>query len=183
MWLPTTKGFFSPRNVKEVHAYGVEAKMNLAFRLSAGWLVDMSASYSWTPSINTGDKISDADRSVGKQLPYVPRHSASFTGRLAWRTWSLLYKWCFYSKRYTMSSNENTISGYMPLYYMNNIAIEKLFAFRPIDVSLKLAVNNLFNEDYLSVLSRPMPGINFEFFVSLTPRFTKKKTDIHNDTF
>ena len=25
MWLPTTKGFFSPRNMKRVHAYGIEA--------------------------------------------------------------------------------------------------------------------------------------------------------------
>ena len=29
-----------------------------------------------------------------------------------------------------------------------------------------------FNEDYVSVLSRPMPGINFEFFIGITPKFT-----------
>jgi iron complex outermembrane receptor protein len=39
------------------------------------------------------------------------------------------------------------------------------------DLSLKGAVNNLFNEEYLSVLSRPMPGINFEFFIGITPKF------------
>ncbi|MDE5882234.1 MAG: TonB-dependent receptor [Muribaculaceae bacterium] len=176
IWLPTTKGFFSPRNVKKVHAYGIEGKLNIAFELFKGWLFDLNGSYSWTPSINEGEKMSAADKSVGKQLPYVPKHSASFTGRVTWKTWSFLYKWAYYSERFTMSSNDYTITGHLPKYYMSNISLEKGLSFKPLDLQLKLAVNNLFNEDYLSVLSRPMPGINFEFFVGITPKFTKKKT-------
>lgn len=170
IWLPTTKGFFSPRNVKRVHAYGIESKLNLACEPIRDWVVDLNATYSWTPSINQGDKVSAADQSVGKQLPYIPRHSATLTGRLTWKSWSFLYKWAFYSERYTMSSNEYTITGHLPAYYMSNISLEKSLHFRPVDLQLKLAVNNLFNEDYLSVLSRPMPGTNFEFFISITPR-------------
>ena len=79
MWLPTTKGFFSPRNVKKVHAYGIEGKLNLAMEPFRGWVVDLNGSYSWTPSVNRGEKMSPADQSVGKQLPYVPKHSASLT--------------------------------------------------------------------------------------------------------
>lgn len=39
IWLPTTKGFFSPRNLKKVHAYGVElqAGLNVAFAKSGIW--------------------------------------------------------------------------------------------------------------------------------------------------
>jgi iron complex outermembrane receptor protein len=174
IWLPTTKGFFSPRNVKKVHSYGMEMKGDISIQLVKGWIADLGASYSWTPSINEGEKMSPADKSVGKQLPYVPRHSASLTGRLSWRTWSLLYKWCYYSERFTMSSNDYTITGHLPQYFMSNVTLEKGISLRPADLSLKLAVNNLFNEDYLSVLSRPMPGINFEFFVSVTPKFRKR---------
>ena len=180
IWLPTTKGFFSPRNVKKVHAYGVEVKANIAIQPFKGWLLDIDGSYSWTPSINKGDKMSPADQSVGKQLPYVPKHSASFTGRLSWRTWSFLYKWCYYSERFTMSSNDYTITGHLPRYFMSNISFEKGLSFRPVDLQLKLAVNNLFNEEYLSVLSRPMPGINFEFFIGITPKFGKAK-DKHSE--
>ncbi|GFI67136.1 vitamin B12 transporter BtuB [Muribaculaceae bacterium] len=175
IWLPTTKGFFSPRNVKKVHAYGIETKINIGIQPIKDWHLDLNASYSWTPSINEGDKMSDADRSVGKQLPYVPRHSASLTGRLSWHSWAFLYKWVYYSRRFTMSSNEYTLTGHLPEYFMNNISLEKSFSFRPADLSLKLAVNNLFNEDYLSVLSHPMPGINFEFFISITPKLPSKK--------
>lgn len=178
IWLPTTKGFFSPRNVKKVHAYGIEAKGNLTIRPANNWLIDLNGSYSWTPSINEGEKMSPADQSVGKQLPYVPKHSASLTGRLTWKTWGFLYKWAYYSERFTMSSNDYTITGHLPQYFMSNISLEKGLFLKPVDVQLKLAVNNLFNEDYLSVLSRPMPGINFEFFIGITPKFRQKKNSV-----
>ncbi|MCH5227861.1 MAG: TonB-dependent receptor [Muribaculaceae bacterium] len=171
IWLPTPKGFFSPRNVKTVHAYGIETNGECSVDFGRDWLLNLSGNFSWTPSINKGEKMSPADQSVGKQLPYVPRYSASVVGRLQWRSWILAYKWCYYSQRFTMSSNDYTISGHLPSYFMSNVSLEKNLYFKPLDIQLKLAVNNLFNEDYLSVLSRPMPGINFEFFIGLTPKF------------
>lgn len=183
IWLPTTKGFFSPRNVKKVHAYGVELKGGVTIQPIKEWYLDLNGSYSWTPSVNDGEKMSPADQSVGKQLPYVPKHSASLTGRLSWRTWSFLYKWVYYSERFTMSSNDYTLTGHLPKYFMSNISLEKGLNFRPMDIQLKLAVNNLFNEEYLSVLSRPMPGINFEFFIGITPRFGKARKDVPEEIF
>lgn len=174
IWLPTTKGFFSPRNVKDVHAYGVELQSSLDLALSSDWHLGLNATYSWTPSINNGDPISQADQSVGKQLPYVPEHTANLTGTLSWRSWSLLYKWNYYSRRYTMSSNDLSFSGTLPPYYMNNITLRKALSFKWADLELKGAVNNLFDEEYLSVLSRPMPGINFEFFIGITPKWGKR---------
>ena len=171
LWLPTNKGFFSPRNIKDVHAYGIELQANLTTRFAKDVLLRVNGTYSWTPSINQGEPISQADQSIGKQLPYVPRHSSAITFHLSWRTWALLYKWCYYCERFTMSSNDITLTGKLPQYYMNNITIEKNFSFRWADLSLKGAVNNLFNEEYLSVLSRPMPGINFEIFVGITPKW------------
>ena len=174
IWLPTTKGFFSPKNVKKVRAYGIETKTGAGIKLNKAWFLDLNGSFSWTPSINQGEKMSPADQSVGKQLPYVPKFSSSITGRLSWKNWALLYKWNYYSERFTMSSNDFTITGHLPQYFMSNISIEKNFFFKPLDLQLKLAINNLFNEDYLSVLSRPMPGINFEFFIAITPKFLNK---------
>ena len=171
MWLPTAKGFFSPRNVKDVHAYGVELQSSLDVALSTQWRLSLDGTYSWTPSRNVGEPMSPADKSVGKQLPYVPEHTANVTGRLSWRTWSLLYKWNYYSRRYTMSSNDLSLSGSLPTYFMNNVTLEKGFSFKWADLSLKCAVNNLFDEEYLSVLSRPMPGINVEFFIGITPKW------------
>lgn len=171
IWLPTTKGFFSPRNVKKVHAYGIEAKADLSVKPAREWLADISGSMSWTPSVNEGEKMSPADQSVGKQLPYVPEFSASLTGRLTWRTWGFVYKWAYYSERYTMSSNDFSLTGHLPKYFMSNVSLEKNLTLKFADMQFKLAVNNIFDEDYLSVLSRPMPGINFEFFIGITPKW------------
>lgn len=169
LWLPTTKGFFSPRNVKKVHSYGIEANISGDYSFNKDWKLDLDGNFSWTPSINEGEPMSPADRSIGKQLPYVPEYSSAISGRLSFQTWAFQYKWCYYSRRYTMSSGDVTLSGRLPEYFMSNVSLEKKFVFKPADISLKLAVNNLFNEDYISVLSRPMPGINFEFFIGITP--------------
>ncbi|MCM1032166.1 MAG: TonB-dependent receptor plug domain-containing protein [Odoribacter sp.] len=168
LWLPTAKGFFSPRNIRRVHAYGVEIKGNAAIIPHSGWVIDLNASYSWTPSINLGDRISQADRSRGAQLPYTPRHSASFTTSVTWHSWSFIYKWCFYSRRFTMTSNESAVSGSLEPYFMSNVALEKSFRLKRGLLAAKIAVNNIFNADYITVLSRPMPGINAEFFISYT---------------
>ena len=57
---------------------------------------------------------------------------------------------------------------------MNNIELEKQFSFRWAELSLKGAINNLFNEEYVSVLSHPMSGINFEIFVGICPKWGSK---------
>ena len=171
IWLPTTKGFFSPKNIKDVHAYGVELKSNNTFHLSKNWKLDLEGTFSWTPSINNGEPMSEADKSVGKQLPYVPKYVANVSGKISYKTFSFLYKWSYYSERYTMSSNDISLSGKLPEYFMSNISIEKLLQFSWSDISIKFNINNLFNEEYLSVLSRPMPGINFQLFLGITPKW------------
>ena len=176
LWLWTVKGFLSPVNIKDVHAYGVELHADLSAALSEQWKLDLDATYSWTPSINVGEPLTEGDRSIGKQLPYIPEHSATLTAQLAWRSWSLLYKWCCYSRRYTLTSNAKTLTGgqLMP-YYMSNLTLGKEFALRWADLSLKGSVNNLLNEEYISVLSRPMPRINFEVFIGIRPKWGKKR--------
>ncbi len=173
IWLPSPMGYYKPTNIELVHSYGLELKSNFSLQLLSDLLFDLGATYSWTPSIDYGKNLSEADRSYGKQLVYIPLHSAAATATLSWRKWSLLYKWCYYSERYTMSSNDIMLTGKLPEYFMNNIAIEKIFSTRWAELSVKGSVNNLFDEEYMSVLSRPMPGINFEIFLGITPKWGK----------
>ena len=171
LWLSTPKGFFSPRNIKQVHAYGVEMQASLAVIPARDWKLTMNGTFSWSPSINEGEPISPADQSVGKQLPNEPEFSATVTGRLTWRSWGLLYQFCYYSERYTMSSNDITLSGRLTPYLMNNLSLDKAFALKWADLTLKGTINNLFNEEYLSVTARPMPRMNVEFFIGIRPKW------------
>lgn len=174
LWLPTIKGFFSPVNIKKVHAYGIELESDFEVMLSKEISLALEGTFSWAPSINEGDPISPADKSVGKQLPYEPVYSANVTGTISWRNWRFLYLWSYYSERYTMSSNDITLTGRLTPYFMSNISLEKSFSFKWADISVKGTINNLFNEEYLSVLSRPMPRMNCEFFIGITPKWSKR---------
>ena len=171
LWLSTPKGFFSPRNIKQVHAYGVEMQASLDVIPARDWKLSLNGTFSWSPAIHEGEPISPADQSVGKQLPYEPEFSATVTGRLTWRSWGLLYQFCYYSERYTMSSNDITLSGRLTPYLMNNLSLDKAFALKWADLTLKGTVNNLFNEEYLSVTARPMPRMNVEFFIGIRPKW------------
>ena len=167
LWLPTFKGFFQAQNIRNVHAYGIESNIEFANRFNRDWALNINANIAWTASINDSEPMSPNDKSAGKQLPYVPKLSAALTGHLTWKLWALQYKWCYYSKRYTMSSNDETISGYLPRYFMSNLSIERRIPLRTLQLTAKLAINNLFDADYQTIMSHPMPGTNFEFFISL----------------
>ncbi len=175
LWLPygARKNFYTPVNLLKVHAYGVEQKVDFKWCFHKDWTFDFGGNFTWSPSRNLSGTGVVGDRSVGKQLVYVPEYSSSVMASLAYRSWKLLYKWCYYSTRYTMSSNETAISGSVPPYFMNDVTLSKGLCFRWADLSLSLAVRNLFNERYVTVLSRPMSGINFEFFVGITPKFAR----------
>ena len=139
------------------------------------WKISLTGNYAYTPSINKSDKLDANDASYGKQLVYVPRHSANLNGRLSWRTWSLSYQWTYYSERFTTTSNEvSYITGRLKPYYMNDITLEKTFQWRKVHASLKGVVNNLLGSEYVTVLSRPMPGRNFEIFLEIKPQWGRK---------
>lgn len=171
LWLPTFKGFWSPINVKLVHSYGIESKANMEIDLGNGWNSSINANFAWTRSINHGDPISWGDESVGKQLVYVPEYSASVNGRVDWKGWSFNYKWNYYSERFTTSSNSSGVIGRLSPYIMNDISLEKSLSTKWAYLKFKLMVENLFDEEYESVLSHPMPGRNYTFTLSIKPKF------------
>ena len=176
MWYPKAMGYYSPANVKRVHSYGIEAESTFAYRPTNDFSMELHATYAWTPSLNEGEPFSSADRSVGKQLPYVPEHSASAALHLDYRAWELAYKWSMYSERYTLSSNGATITGTLEGYALSNLSLSRTIALCWADLSIIGAINNLFDKEYQAVLSRPMPGINYEIFIGITPRWGKKSS-------
>lgn len=174
LWRPTFKGFWTPLNIRRVHSYGFEAKASLAAGLGRGWSVSLNGLFSMTRSLNRADSVSENDMSHGKQLPYIPVYTSSVTGRVAWRGWSFVYKWRYYSERYTVSSGEMTVTGAVAPYFMSDVSLEKRFSWRWGELSVRADVNNLFGEEYETVLSHPMPGRNFGIFIGISPDFGAK---------
>lgn len=174
LWRATAKGFWTPLNIKRVHSYGVEMRASLAVELGRQWSLQANALYTITHAINHGDPVSVNDASIGKQLPYIPVSSASATVKLNWRQWSLIYKWNHYSRRHTTSSNDLRLSDPVLPYYMSDLSLERRIVLRPLDLSLRFDIHNLLNEEYETVLSHPMPRMNFGFYIGITPKFRNK---------
>ena len=174
LWTPNAKGYWQPSNVKKVHNYGIETTLNGEYRFSKDWTLSAGGNFSWTPSKNMGEPLNTSDQSYGKQLCYVPEFSAGVNARLRYRQWTLTAKWNHYSERFTTTSNEvNRVTGRLAPYFMTDMSLEKAFSFRWAEMSLKLQVNNLWDKEYVTVLSRPMPGRNFEIFLDLRPQWRK----------
>lgn len=166
VWLPDFRGFWTPVNVRSVHSYGVETRGRLNFSLGC-FDFRFDGFWAWTRSINYGDPASWADESIGKQLVYIPEFSSGLTGSVSWRNWTFVYRYNHYSERYTTSSNDkDSRLSVLGKYYMNDISLEKRIPIRFGELGVKGLIYNLFDEEYVSVLSRPMPGINFGLFIS-----------------
>lgn len=167
-WTPDTRGFWRPANVKKVHSYGVEVTASVSVALGNGVTIGADGSFAWTPSINLGEKVNSNDASYGKQLCYVPKFSASVSPKVTWRGWTAVWNWNHYSERFTTASNEVAhITGRLKPYYMNDLCIGKEFAVRKVGFAVKGFVKNIFDTEYVTVLSRPMPGRNYEIMLEV----------------
>ena len=74
-----------------------------------------------------------------------------------------------------MSSNDITLTGRLTPYLMSTLSLEKGLSLRWADLTLIVTVYILFNEEYVSVVSRPMPRMNAEFFIGIKPKWGTKK--------
>ncbi len=175
VWIATPKiGIYTPINIRQVHSYGAEAKLSITHRTRSKWSFSADGNFAWTRSINRGDKFSAADQSVGKQLVYIPEFSSALTSRVGYRGWQLSYIWSWYSERYTMTSNNVGILGSVSPYFMSDISLEKRIDTNWGELSVKGVIYNLLNEEYETVLSRPMPRMNWSIFIGIKPKFGAK---------
>lgn len=165
IWLPTTKGYWEPSNMKSVSSKGVEFSTSVRGKFRA-WEYRFTANYALTQSINKDESGNWADESYGKQLPYIPVHSANIMAHLDGFGFHASYQWNYYSKRYTTSSNTKDMpqSSLYP-YFMNNLFVGKTFEMEASKLNVELKIYNLLNETYRTVLQRMMPKRNYAILV------------------
>lgn len=166
IWTPTFKGYWVPMNVRKVISNGIELKLTINRKIGAfGLFID--GNWGQTISTNHGEKRSEEDQSVGKQLVYVPKYSSGLMTKLTYKNYFISHKYHHYSERFTTSSNDTTKRDRLEPLIMNDMSIGGAFDTKYGRFDLTLAINNLLNEKYQSVLKRPMPMTNFNLIISL----------------
>ena len=162
LWMPSPMGFWTPQNIRHVISKGIELNTRIGFQIKKV-SVNLKAGYAFTKSQNQGDAEKWGVDAIGKQIPYVPVHSGNITVNLQWKLFHLTWVNNDYSERFTTSTNQTSLRDWLYPYFMNQLYLGKDFKFRHMRLQLQLKVYNLFNEDYRSVLGRPMPGRNYLF--------------------
>lgn len=165
-WLPSPKGYWAPRNVKTVRAYGIESSISTSIALPKQWLLDLTAHYTLSKSINRTNS-GGADPAYDKQLPYIPVNSFTATAKIGYAQWQIVYTIQAYSERYTMTSNEPSLSGRLKPYTVSNLSLQRDFQFKKIGLHTKIRITNLFNADYRADPTHPMPPTALEAFVGI----------------
>ena len=164
IWIPGFRGYWEPQNIREVEAQGVE--FNTRLKTYIGQVgVSFSGTYAYTRSRNYGDPGVWGDDAYGKQLVYVPLHSGNMMINVHYKSFSISYQYNAYSERFTTSSNDITRRDWLYPYFMNDVSLSKSFQMGPIDLSAGIKVYNLFDENYHTILYRPMPGRNYMLMI------------------
>ena len=160
LWLPG-QSYWSPQNIRSVISRGLEATTSANHPIGQNSM-KWQASYSFTSSVNqTG--IDELDRSVGKQLPYVPLHNANFSTMFLANSWSVGLIADYTGKRYVTTDNESEL----PAYWLLNVTAAKTFKAGPVRFDIYAKLNNILNTTYQNIKNKAMPGFNFNLGLNL----------------
>jgi len=163
-WSPVdgSGGLFRPENIDEILARGIELGLNINVMVW-GFKIDLKNNYNYCRS--TYEKANSSyDNKIGNQQFYIPVNT--FNSTISMERWKfyLTYNYTYTGDRFTGKDNLSV----MPAYNLSNIIFGKNIHIKHFALSLQMDINNLFNLDYQSLASRPMPGINYAFTIKLT---------------
>jgi iron complex outermembrane receptor protein len=163
-WSPSSESsaIWISENVDEIFNRGIEASLNLELTHNK-WKFKSMNNYNFC--LSTYEKVnSPNDEKLGKQQIFIPVHTFNTALTIDWQNFYLRYNFVYTGERYTSKDNANVMPGYA----LSNIIFGKHFKMNIINLSLQLDINNLFNLDYQSLPSRPMPGINQMLTIRVT---------------
>lgn len=144
-WVPNTGGRWSPQNTEDARNYGLETSLNWSLIFS-GQTLRLNSTYAYTRAI---------DRAVDKELIYVPAHKATASAGYGFQNWDIYLQFLYNGRIFTSSDNNYTLPGYA----VSNAGI----GYSLLKERLRIGVEgrNIFNTEYQSMPSRPMPGRSF----------------------
>lgn len=152
IWLPKGGGMlWSPENLQQVHSHGLEAWAK-GHRQAGPLQINYGIRYHATRSINL-IASGPNDRSVGKQLIYVPTHRAVVQLSVSFRTMALHYHHGYTGRVFTTSDHSHSL----PAWHTGELGVSWQGSLGRLRAEGHLRITNLLNKDYQVMANRPMP--------------------------
>lgn len=154
MWWPKPgQNFVSPRNLRQVRTYGLEATSELRWRTTAYSVVGRVA-YGYTRAYKTRDELTTATLS-GRQLVYTPQHTGAATLDGTWQRWQAGTSFTLTGFRYVEDEGNN----FLPSYGLLDARLGYTWRLRsqPLALTVLVQGRNLTDRSYQNYLYRAMP--------------------------
>lgn len=158
-----------PKNIQEVNSKGVELSGSAMQTFAFGQL-ELGGNLAYTRSVN--QKARHAyDRTLNRQLPFVPQWKANAQLQYQLKGWSLLSNWTYTGIRYTTGEEAPEFS--VPAFQLFDTMLGKNFRLNKHSLDLRMEVRNLLDKPYQNYENRAMPGrsyhlkINYHFTQAL----------------
>ncbi|HRK00024.1 MAG TPA: TonB-dependent receptor plug domain-containing protein [Ignavibacteria bacterium] len=160
IWTPGSNGLWTPENNAASVSNVFLAEISMRKQLSRALSLDLNINYSFTSAQN---KSNDNPEFYDKQLIYIPVNMLKSSLSLNYKNTGINIFYCFTDKRFTDRYNNNFLPGYDVtdgniFYTLNLIGVKS---------TLRIDVNNIFNENYKIISGYPMPLRNFKISVNL----------------
>lgn len=152
-WVPTG-AFWSPQNTHKVRTYGGEAILNWNKSFGNNHF-EFNGTYAYTVS---------EDMEMKKQLIYVPYHKATSSVAYSWKKFTADYQFLYNGEVFTRSDNNSKYN--IDAYLVSNASVNYDFG-KTNSYTLGFQVLNLYDENYVSVESRFLPGRNYNMYLIL----------------
>ncbi len=146
---------WTPHNIAEVHSRGVETE-NALHWVKGKWAAHLGVNTAYVLATTVASYIYN-DGSLGKQIPYTPRYNGQLNIGFGYSKFSVNYNHTYTGYRFTTTDE----SAFVLPYNTGNIQLMYSPAIRKHSWQFTAQCNNVWNEQYQVVASRPMPGINW----------------------
>lgn len=166
VWTPVNS-IWRPINVGKVSSEGIDISLKSGVNAKS-MNASFSFNYTYGKAVKKNEDFS-GDPSYNKQMIYIPKEMIKTAFMFNYLTTSKLLKLVSFNLFYRFATRrymdfENTV--FAPRYDVLDANIGLGFAAFNSELSLKFAVNNVFNEDYKVISGYPMPLRNYKFEIS-----------------
>jgi vitamin B12 transporter len=144
----------TPVEYKTVHAMGIEPTLSYQYKRD-NLTFSSSVIYNLNRSVITGT-YDDNPLYEGKQLMYIPLHSAKINIYMNWKGLSAGINMNATGKRETVDSNDETLL--LPGYFVADAMTRYEMKYKTGSFSIGFRVENLLNAQYEIIRAYPMPG-------------------------
>ena len=175
VWVPSNKIYWQPINLTSVHSKGL--KLNTQFIISNKESIKLHISQFYQLAISTNreniagnEVLFPNDLTIGKQLPYIPKHQLKLNTYLEINDAFITLNSRFTSERFITGSN----SYFLQKFWMIDAFVGYTFFNKKEQHQLKASIglkNLLGNNYYQEIAHIPMPGRNYQ----LTLKYSFKK--------